>query len=228
MSDVRASFGSHVDHLIAAIPHNNSTIDLQALFFKLTLDSATAILFGESTHCLLPDHRNTRTVSFAKSWTRAQVAIPRHSKNGFLDKLIPDPIFKADVKLIHDFVDGYVRQGLAYRTVHQSEPETPKPPYVFLHALVQQTTDPVQIRSELLNILVAGRDTTASLLSNVWWTLARRRDIWVKLRVEVDGLGGREPTFADIKEMKYLTAVLKECPYHSFSPPPVSPLVTSI
>lgn len=90
--------------------------------------------------------------------------------------------------------------------------------YVFLYELVKRTTDPVQLRSEMLNVLLAGRDTTASLLSDTWFILARRPDVWAKLREEVDALGGEKPTFQQIKDMKYLRWVLNEC-RHPFTNP---------
>jgi cytochrome P450 len=40
--------------------------------------------------------------------------------------------------------------------------------------------------------------------------LARRPDIWNKLRVEVDALNGKQPTYAEIKDMKYLKYVFNE------------------
>ena len=61
-----------------------------------------------------------------------------------------------------------------------------------------------------MNILVAGRDTTASLLSHLWYILARRPDVFEKLRTEVLQLDGREPTFEETKEMKYLQYCLVE------------------
>lgn len=82
--------------------------------------------------------------------------------------------------------------------------------YIFIDELVRQTTDRVRIRSELLNILLAGRDTTASLLTNVWWLLSTRPDIWQKLQAEVAELNGALPTFEQLKEMKYLKALLNE------------------
>ena len=108
-----------------------------------------------------------------------------------------------------DFVDGFVEKGLAYKSSSAAEKGDGR--YVFCYELVNQTQDKVQIRSELLNILIAGRDTTASLLSDLWFELARRPDIWAKLQAEVDELGGEKPTFAQIKDMKYLRFVLNEC-----------------
>lgn len=108
-----------------------------------------------------------------------------------------------------DFVDGFIDQ--AFKLKHMPDFEKSGSRYVFLHELVKQTSDKAQIRSELLNILLAGRDTTASLLSNVWFELSKRPDLWAKLRAEVDQLGGEKPTFAQIKEMKYLRFLMNEC-----------------
>lgn len=82
--------------------------------------------------------------------------------------------------------------------------------YVFLHELASQTSDKVKIRDELLNILLAGRDTTAALLSNVWFELSKRPAILARLREDVDALDGEIPSIEQLKNMKYLRAVLNE------------------
>lgn len=109
-----------------------------------------------------------------------------------------------------EWIDYYVDKGLAKRQSLISEKANESARYTFIDELIRQTDDRVRIRSELLNILIAGRDTTASLLSNVWWTLSRRPDIWAKLREDVDLLGGEPPTWEQLKELKYLKAILNE------------------
>ncbi len=111
-----------------------------------------------------------------------------------------------------DFVDYYVSKGLAKRDqLLMEKPNSEKRGrYVFMDELVRQTTDTVQIRSELLNILLAGRDTTASLLTNVWFILSKRPDIWQKLQADVATLAGGVPTFEQLKDLKYLKALLNE------------------
>lgn len=52
---------------------------------------------------------------------------------------------------------------------------------------------------------------TASLHSNLWFTLSRRPDIWTRLRKEVFSLEGAKPDLSSLKEMKYLQACLNEC-----------------
>ena len=97
------------------------------------------------------------------------------------------------------------------KDTHVSGPDS-KERYVFLHELIKQTQDPYTLRSELLNVLLAGRDTTAGLLANTWWVLARRPDVWNKLLAEIDEFcpGGKPPTYAQIKAMKYLRYTLNE------------------
>ena len=209
------TFEMHVKQLIRAIPRDGSAVNLQDLFFELTMDSATEFLFGESTDCLAPGKASEHSVRFADAFNRSQEKISESFRRGPLgDFFRSKKQFKQDVKTCHDFVDHFVRKGLEYRKtldLSKGPPEIKQGErYVFLHELVKRTADPIQIRSELLNIFLAGRDTTASLLSDVWFVLARRPDIWSKLRAEVDDLGGKQPTFQQIKDMKYLKMVLNE------------------
>jgi cytochrome P450 len=57
---------------------------------------------------------------------------------------------------------------------------------------------------------LAGRDTTASLLSNVFFVISKRPDIWSKLQEEIAVLNGQAPDYQQLKDMKYLRAVLNE------------------
>jgi cytochrome P450 len=159
-----ATFETHIRRLIDAVPADGSTVDLQPLFFDLTLDSATEFLFGESS-----------------------------------DSLLSPAGSSGDKALMH------------YR-LQQSEkaPANSSERYIFLHELVKQTQDPIALRDESLNILLAGRDTTASLLSNLWNILSKRPDVWAKLQAEVGALNRKKPSFEEIKSMKYLRYCLNE------------------
>lgn len=215
-----ATFEDHISQLIDRIPKDGSTVNLQELFFRLTIDSATKFLFGESTNSLAPSASSETPARFAEAFNRSQEFTGEVARNGLVMKFFSKKNFNRDVKYVHDFVDRYVQRGLETRKTYDLEKANAKEEgerYVFLNELVKQTSDPIQIRSELLNILLAGRDTTASLLSNVWFVLARRPDIWEKLQAEVSQLRGELPTFAQIQEMKYLKQVLNEC--EDYTPP---------
>ncbi|KAL8837179.1 MAG: hypothetical protein Q9170_002641 [Blastenia crenularia] len=207
------SFERHIRHLIEAIPRDGSTVDIQELFFRLTIDSATEFLFGESTNCLAPGASTKNAKEFANAFNRSQEVAGDASRNiPLLTNLLPKPGVKRDIKYVHDFVDHYVQLGLRRQRNRDIEKSASKggERYVFLHELVQVIHDPIRLRSELLNILLAGRDSTASLLGNVWFMLARRPDVWAKLRQEVDDLNGKRPTFEQIKNMRYLRYILNE------------------
>lgn len=100
-----------------------------------------------------------------------------------------------------------MERGLAS---HDSKSDTTPSRHVLLYDLISQTSDKLVIRSELLSVLFAGRDTTAGFLSNIWFELSKRPDVWAELRKEVDDLRGDHPTYEQLKDMKYLRAVLNE------------------
>lgn len=210
-----ATFENHVKQLIKAVPRDGSTVNLQDLFFKLTMDSATEFLFGESTDCLELEKTSQNDTRFAEAFSRSQERAGENFRSGKLIQWLNKHEFKRDSDYVQKYVDQFVEKGLEYRKSLDLSKEPPEVKegerYVFLYELVKRIADPVHIRSELLNILMAGRDTTASLLSDVWFILARRSDIWAKLRAEVDELGGAKPTYQQIKDMKYLKMVLNEC-----------------
>ena len=207
------TFETHVEHLIKAIPRDGSTVNLQDLFFLMTLDSATEFLFGESTNCLAPGEKNEVNFKFADAFNYTQMECMKTFRTGLTHPWLRPKRFSSDVKFIHKFADKYVEKGLEYRKMLDLEKADPraKERYVFLYELVKSTNDPLRIRSELLNILLAGRDTTASLLADVFFVLARRPDIWSKLQTEISTLGGQRPSYQQTKDFKYLRMVLNEC-----------------
>lgn len=118
--------------------------------------------------------------------------------------------FDKACKIVHDFADKFVHNALAHRKSEYAQNRT-SARYVFLDELAKVTNDPRQLRDELLNILLAGRDTTASLLSNTFHVLAWRPNIWNRLKAEVDELNGEKPDYETLRNMKYVKYLLNEC-----------------
>ena len=199
-------FESHVQELIKSIPSNGGTVDLQDLFFALTMDSATEFLFGRSTDTLGgvgPEADRGR--DFAEAFVYATEAMSVEFRSAGLTRWIPDAKWRKSLKTIHSFADNIIANALEEHN-HRSQEKK----YTFLHELITRTQDPYTLRSELMNVLLAGRDTTAGLLSNTWHVLSKRPDIWAKLKKEVDALEGERPSYTVIKEMKYLRYLLNE------------------
>lgn len=220
----------HNSHLLEAIPCHESSwsdpVDLQTLFFRLTIDTSTEFLFGESVDSQRremkgdsDDRAATRESNFADAFDDAQTFLASRGRLGPRYWLIQSKKFREDCNKCHAFIDQYVHKALA-STSSQSGHEKmlekqEKSKYIFLNELVQQTRDPIEIRSQLLHILLAGRDTTASLLGWLFALLARNPAIFTKLRQAILSDFGTEATaetisFATLKNCKYLQFCLNE------------------
>ncbi|KFY22430.1 hypothetical protein V493_06615 [Pseudogymnoascus sp. VKM F-4281 (FW-2241)] len=207
------TFESHIQHLIAKIPRDGSTIDLQPLFYQLTLDSATEFLLGESVDVLRSPAGSEQQL-FGEAFDFAQTELNLRLRLGPFVLLYRNKKFDRACLRVHNFIDQFVAKALEFRretlASGKANDEKQKGKYVFMNELALATDDPVQIRSEILNILLAGRDTTAGLLSNTFHVLARRPDVWARLKHEVDQLEGKLPDYETLRSMKYLKHVLNE------------------
>lgn len=211
IADLEA-FDRHFKLMLKHIPRDGSTVDLQTLFFKLTIDSATEFLFNHSTDSLRmrEDDVNNEDAIFARMFQFAQEDIIVRLRWDALDRLRPNKEGKDALRICHAYVDKFVDIAVKEHEAEKAAGKGDDDRYVFIKELVKQTGDKERIRSELMNILLAGRDTTASLLSNMFFQLAQRPDIWAKLREEVSTLEGRLPTYEELRNLKYLKWCLNE------------------
>jgi cytochrome P450 len=204
------TFEKHITHLIARIPRDGSTVDLQPLFFMLTMDSATEFLFGESTGVLLGGDASVKGEMFSDAFTYAQERIGLEGRVGKVVNLFPNKRYKNSLNYVHEYVGNYVEKAVELRKANFNVEKKEGQKYVFLEQLAGTGVDKKKIQDELMNILLAGRDTTASLLSYTFYILARRPDVLEKLRAEVLSLGSGRPTFEQLKSLKYLQYTLNE------------------
>lgn len=156
-------FQEAVDDLIHLIEESNGIIDLQPHFFRLTLDTSTAFLFGESVRSLItPEAVGEQT--FATAFNTAQQWITKRYRLLDLYWFINGKEFRQACKDVHKFADQIIDRNLS--PDRAGNDQTGK--YVFLDAVAQNSSDRTALRGQIINLLAAGRDTTACLLS---WTL---------------------------------------------------------
>ncbi|KAM0146438.1 hypothetical protein ACHAQE_010734 [Botrytis cinerea] len=205
-------FERHIQKLIKRIPANGDTVDLSKLFFMLTIDSATEFLFGESTETLdetkvdSPGHRYSEAYDYLSEQTSKEIRL------GKFANFFPNKKYSDSLKYVHSYVRTYVDKALALQisSPPQKSESTDQDRYIFLEELAKSGQSASKIQAELLNILLAGRDTTASLLTVLFMILSREKNVLAKLRKEVMSLEGRNPTFEEIKDMKYLKWCINE------------------
>jgi cytochrome P450 len=73
------------------------------------------------------------------------------------------------------------------------------------------TEDRERLRDELLSLLLAGRDTTASLVGSLLFALAKDPQAWHKVREEIKKvLNGEIPSYEKLRDLKYAKYCLNE------------------
>jgi cytochrome P450 len=154
-------FQEVVDNLISVLP-DKGVVDLQPLFFRLTLDTTTAFLFGDSVDSL-KTATTAGELTFANAFNTAQDFVAKRMRLQDLYWLVSGKKFTAACHDVHRFADQIIDRNLS-RDKKDGDPGK----YVFLDFLEKNTSNRTELRSQIINILVAGRDTTACLLS---WTL---------------------------------------------------------
>jgi len=84
---------------------------------------------------------------------------------------------------------------------------------LLLHARDEETGQGMsvnQLHDEVLTIFFAGHETTAQTLTWAWFLLSQHPDVAHRLHEEVDALGGRPPTLADLPQLPYARMIVEE------------------
>ncbi|KAL8893202.1 MAG: hypothetical protein Q9192_005500 [Flavoplaca navasiana] len=198
-------FREVVDDLISLLP-SKGVIDLQPLFFRLTLDTTTAFLFGDSVHSLQQSDKSSES-TFASAFDTAQYQIAKRMRLQDLYWLVGGKKFTAACENVHRFADHIIDRNLSREHECSNQGK-----YVFLDFLQKNTSSRKELRSQIINILVAGRDTTACLLSWTFFLLVRHPEVLAKLRQEVSNalMDSTKITRSELRQMKHLQNVLKE------------------
>ncbi|OAQ64432.1 cytochrome P450 [Pochonia chlamydosporia 170] len=228
---------THVQHLLNRLSAGSDSwtaeVDLAPLFFNLTLDSATEFLFGQSVESQVTYGTNldssnpdkplkrgsgeTDWSSFGRAFDRANATIAIQGQLMDLYFLYSPKSLTKDCQEVHRLADYFVQKAL------KEDPETSDKDgessghgYVFLRELAKTTRDPYMLRSQLLNILLAGRDTTAGLLGWTFYRLARHPDYFAKLHTVIVETFGKfssntsSITFESLKSCHHLQHLLSE------------------
>ncbi|GKZ63203.1 hypothetical protein AnigIFM49718_011272 [Aspergillus niger] len=177
--------------LVSLLPRDGGTVDLQPLFLRYTLDTASELQLGQSIHSLrqmaASDEKPTRVDEFREALRYAEKAVA-------LEEALQQKA-KRDSK-----------SSLASESSRASSR-----PYVPLYEWLEQTTDRWRLRSEVMTMLLTGGDTTASLLSNLFSMLGRHPTVWQKLQAEISStLQGRQPTYEELPRLQYLRYCINE------------------
>lgn len=201
--------------------------------YRFTLDNATQFLFGESVESQLQSDASetqaSETQAFEEAFHTATTGVGLKMFIGPFYWIVDcRSAFRRACRLCKEYTVRFVDQALAVHAETKKEQEAPAPEDdeknnaekgkgIFLRTLVEATQDRTELRDQLMQLLFAGRDTTATLLSWSLLCFAHTPGAWDRLRTEIltmFGPGGDEGdeliSFESLKGCTYLQNALRE------------------
>ncbi|KAJ6614110.1 cytochrome P450 monooxygenase pc-3 [Mycena sp. CBHHK59/15] len=227
-------FDRHADDVISLLKDRmraGYAVDFQDLIGRFTMDSASEFLFNACVHSLKanlpyphnvafpPPQSNSPEAQAAIKFTDAfSMAMMRISQREVLGRLWPLFEIFGDktaepMRTISEYLDPIIVAAMEKkRLAGPKEKSDDDDELSLLNDLLNTTSDPQVLKDEMLNMLLAGRDTTMHTLSVVIYFFTMYPEVCARTREEVLAQVGpsRRPTYDDIKGMKYLRAVLNE------------------
>lgn len=212
----------HVNALSAVLKTGadgwTDVVDLQPMFLKMTLELMTEFLYG---HLPLQTGQKTDApdreefgyhFDAGKSFLNTRLAL------GKWHWLLHSPEFFRHCEKVHQYAEYFVRAKLQHGQTNSPVKHVPKEPttkekFVLLDELARHTNNPLEIRNETLNVLSAGRDTTASLLGWIFYFLSRYPRVFDKLRTTVLAEFGTDTSsidFTKLRSCQYLQYCINE------------------
>ena len=156
------TFTEQVEILISTFRNSRNVVDLQPAFFRFTLATTTALLFGESIETL-PEQEQQE---FAEHFDRASGTTARRLPLADLYFLYDSWKYRKSCKIVKWYANYFVKKALQQARVYGEEEASQKHPFIM--DLYNEYQNSVLVRDQLVNVLLAGRDTTACTMS---WTM---------------------------------------------------------
>lgn len=168
---------------------------------------------------------------FAKAFGEVQRIQTVRERAGPLQRFVPLQEYRKGLKVMDSFIEPFVQDALRYSPAELDEKEAKESTWLqsvakftrdrkgksstlapsVLSRCITADINPV-IRDQIVNILLAGRDTTAGTLSFLFKELSAHPNVYSKLRHEIlSKVGPRKaPNYDDLKSMPYLQHCLSE------------------
>uniref|UniRef100_A0A0K3C7U6 BY PROTMAP: gi/472581954/gb/EMS19662.1/ cytochrome P450, family 4, subfamily A [Rhodosporidium toruloides NP11] gi/647395001/emb/CDR36237.1/ RHTO0S01e17238g1_1 [Rhodosporidium toruloides] n=1 Tax=Rhodotorula toruloides TaxID=5286 RepID=A0A0K3C7U6_RHOTO len=192
-----------------------AAIDLSALLFALTLDTFTSISFSKNPGSL-PAAARGETNAFAQAFDDIQVLLAGRMSTPFfwlVERLdgTSERIVN-DMKVIHAYADEIIYERV--EKVQQLDEDGNLDMLGRYMAATKENGEPLtteQLRDATINLLIAGRDTTAGTLAWTIFELLRNPALIEGIRRDAAELD--DPTelpFDSLKEMNWTSAVFYE------------------
>jgi cytochrome P450 len=154
-------FDGPVNDLLSDLSSSSGVVDLQPLFSRFTLATTTTLIFGEPSAAL--DRADNQ--AFEENFDYCSHTSALRLRLADWCWLYKPWKFSRACGVVKRYARHYVNHALQDRDKNGEKAAERHP---FILDLYQELKDPELVRDQLMNVLIAGRDTTACLMS---WTL---------------------------------------------------------
>ncbi|GAM90016.1 hypothetical protein ANO11243_080560 [Dothideomycetidae sp. 11243] len=194
---------------------SSTSVQASIMTLRLTLDVFSDSFFGDCADTLRRPNEELRS-----AFTGLQRYYNLMLRAGPLQVCLNHKEFRDNINTLNKFVEPMVGRTLAIREKSRSNGTTAKDVAAedfhiqrgsVLQNLAAITSDTQVIRDQLVNVLVAGKDSTSNTMSWTLYHLAMQPHLVKRLREEIfNTVGDRLPTAEDLKLMTFLKFVVNE------------------
>ncbi|KAJ3485698.1 hypothetical protein NLG97_g6760 [Lecanicillium saksenae] len=196
---------NHFQSFLRHVPQSGAEVDLQPLYFALTMDFATEFLTSMSSNMLDETKPHGKEWQFFDDYTTCSEEVIKKMCLGPLQIFRYNRAAEQAKQRVFKYIDDFIGEAL-----QGADPDR-SPEHNVLTALAAVTSDRKVLRDQMLHLLVASRDTTASLLCNLFFMLAKEPTMYEALRREVLAVCGEAPPSPEqLKVMEYLRWCVQE------------------
>ena len=192
---------------------SSGNVNLKDALFDLSLNIAIEFLLGDPTNVSFEEKAGESlhwSKPFADELNTAFHWVSKRERLKFFYWIVDGREFRRSCRICRDMTEYAIRKLLD----NLKNEDIGKGSNAALAPLLRDSIDVEAIRDTFLTLLLAGRDTTGSLLCWIFYALSREPDIFTLLKSETEELLGpgrtRKPTRSDLGRMKNLDFFISE------------------
>lgn len=177
----------------------------------MTTDIISDFMFGRSTDIL--GNAPEDGLRFGRCFDVCMQKVANRARLGWISMLLGDRELDECTTFMNAYVEKYVAEVRGEQG-GKSEEERESKRYMFLNELLRTGESDEVIRDHLMSIFTAGRDTTTSILSYLFFELSRQPNVVAAIQQEMEDLKMDDPSqlpaWESLRAMKYLNWAVKE------------------
>ncbi|XP_050386345.1 cytochrome P450 704C1-like [Argentina anserina] len=211
-------------HMMSEIASSNQTIEIQDVFMKSALDTIFQVSFGVELDNMCESSEEGKNFGDAFDNSSALTLFRYVDVLWGIKKFMnvgSEAILRKNTKIVDEFVYKLIHKKLEQMEKKDDSSDAMEREDILSRFLRVSQTNPTYLRDIILNLIIAGKDTTASTLSWFFYLLCRHPSVQERIQQEVEQVTGMKKItnffeFASslredvLEKMQYLHAAITE------------------